>query len=329
MNGLMARFRADEPLYNLPEVLGNPLLCLRVFVLLNSIALTSAPLGRDVHHQEDDTWVLDPDFLRGVHYGCMRIATFIISGAYGLNSDHLTSDLPITLPLAALRQIGLPIPSILLMLSYPDNSWIGQWFGSREAALLQGNAYCTYARTGMAWVIECLRRSVLCGDRSEWKFGPLVDMPESVFLIMARESRPSAGLEMCYTRAFDFWIYPALDFDMARLIRPELTHIGIYRDRSACGLALLPFHVQNTEGSIQVGPIDRIIHSTFIRENAIIFFIHNDDAAHNSIVSNHQENTLSLSNSNNSSRASSVFSSSSSSSDELSSTSSGGTVFLY
>lgn len=129
-----------------------------------------------------------------------------------LSPDVSGFDFPITLPLAALRQSRLPIPSILFLLSYPHNGWIGQRFPSRAAALLQGQAYCTFARTGMAWVIECLRRSVQTGITSEWKFGAMLGMPESEFLTRALESSPSQDLEMRYTRASDFWVYPALDF---------------------------------------------------------------------------------------------------------------------
>lgn len=232
MNALMARFRVEEPLYNLPSVLGNALLVLQVFAMLhtaaltdpsfllrcqvftlvNSTALTSGPLGSDVLRLIDGDYVLRPEFLCGVHYGCLRIALFIIGGAYGFHPDVSGFDFPITLPLAALRQSRLPIPSILFLLSYPHNGWIGQRFPSRAAALLQGQAYCTFARTGMAWVIECLRRSVQTGITSEWKFGAMLGMPESEFLTRALESSPSQDLEMRYTRASDFWVYPALDF---------------------------------------------------------------------------------------------------------------------
>ena len=74
---------------------------------------------------------------------------------------------------------------------------------------------------------------------------------------------------------------------MAKLIRPELTHIGIYRDHSTCGLAILPFRVQNAEGTHQVGPMDLKIDALLNREPAISFFICDELSAHNTICLDH------------------------------------------
>jgi len=329
MNAHMERFRSNEPLFNLPAIIGNPSLVLRLFAMLNSIALSSGPQGSDVRCLSDGTYVLNPAFVISAHYGCSRLALIIISAAYGINTNVFTSGIPITIPLVSLRQVALPMPSILFLLGYPDNSWIQERFETHEAALLQGHAYCTFARMGMAWLLECLRRSIICGERTLWQFGAVLGMPEREFLAQARDFSASRGPEMRYTQAIDFMVYPALDFEMARLIRPDLTHIAIYRDRFTCGLAVLPFRVQNQEGTVQVGPMDELIARIFRMECATIIFIHDDSGAHNSVLADHDQNTLSLSNSANSSRSSSVQPGSSSSDDGSSSSSSDEVMFLY
>ncbi|KAJ7770682.1 hypothetical protein B0H16DRAFT_1452104 [Mycena metata] len=152
MQRAMDAFRSDEPLYNIPEVIGSPRLVLQLFAALNSIALTTSPQGRDIQLLPDGTWQLRPDFVTSIWHGCGHLATFIICAAHGFDMANYTGDLPFNLPLACIRQISLPAPSILLCLAYPQNPWIGRTFTTQAGALLEGNEYCTFTRCGMAWI---------------------------------------------------------------------------------------------------------------------------------------------------------------------------------
>lgn len=108
MQRAMDAFRSDEPLYNIPEVIGSPRLVLQLFAALNSIALTTTPQGRDIQLLPDGTWQLRPDFVTSIWHGCGRLATFIICAAHGFDMANYTGDLPFNLPLACIRQISLP-----------------------------------------------------------------------------------------------------------------------------------------------------------------------------------------------------------------------------
>ncbi|KAJ7770123.1 hypothetical protein DFH07DRAFT_768679 [Mycena maculata] len=314
MNGHMERFRSSEPLYNLATIIGDPGLCLLFFSFVNSVALSSSPHARDVGRLSDGTYILNPDFLAAVHYGCHNIAVCIISAFYGVNLDIFSSAVPFTVPLAALRQIGLPLPSILLILGYLENEWIQHRYPSREAALLQGNNYCLFARTGMAWLIECIRIM---------NFGAVFGISLCDFVRRAGDFSVPIGLELRHVQVGNFMHYPSLDHEMAHLIRPELTHIVIYRDRFTCALGVLPFRVQNSDGTVSVSPMDKLLASLFRLQTARILFIHDYNGADESVMADHSENTISLStsptSSANSSPAPSLYPASSSSSPSSSS----------
>ncbi|KAJ7154825.1 hypothetical protein C8R46DRAFT_1227642 [Mycena filopes] len=124
---------------------------------------------------------------------------------------------------------------------------------------------------------------------------------------------------------------PTLDIEMVRLIRPELTQVGILRDRFTCTIFILPYRVQNSEGTVDVGPMDRVVERVLNRQQgpAAVFFVANDVAADSTLLPEQDHITVSVSDSSNSSRASSLAPASPSSSDSNSSTLSGGTTFLY
>ncbi|KAJ7759772.1 hypothetical protein DFH07DRAFT_817131 [Mycena maculata] len=302
--------------------------------------LWDCPRTRDVGRLSDGAYLINPNFLAAVHYGCHSIALCIVSAFYGVNPDIFSASLPFTIPLAGLRQIGLPLPSILLILGYPENEWIQQRYPSQEAALLQGNNYCLFARTGMAWLVECIRRCIICGEDSLINFGAVFSISLHDFVEQAGDFSVPIGMELRRIQVGNFMQYPSLDHEMAHLIRPELTHIAIYRDRFTCALAVLPFRVQNSEGTVSVSPMDQLLASIFRLQSARIIFVHDDNGADESVMAEHDENTISLStspsSSASSSRASSVNPSSSSSSPASSSddssyfmSSSGNTTPMY
>ncbi|KAJ7731812.1 hypothetical protein DFH07DRAFT_846969 [Mycena maculata] len=308
MNGHMERFRSSEPLYNLATIIGDPGLCLRFFSFLNSVALSSGPRTRDIGRLSDGTYLINPNFLAAVHYGCHSIALCIVSAV-------LRASLPFTIPLAGLRQIGLPLPSILLILGYPENEGIQQRYPSQEAALLQGNNYCLFARTGMAWLVECIRRCIICGEDSLINFGAVFSISLHDFVEQAGDFSVPIGMELRRIQVGNFMQYPSLD------------HV-------------LPFRVQNSEGTVSVSPMDQLLASIFRLQSARIIFVHDDNGADESVMAEHDENTISLStspsSSASSSRASSVNPSSSSSSPASSSddssyfmSSSGNTTPMY
>ncbi|KAJ7751671.1 hypothetical protein B0H16DRAFT_1460212 [Mycena metata] len=244
---------------------------------------------------------------------------------------NYTGDLPFNLPLACIRQISLPAPSILLCLAYPQNPWIGRSFTTQAGALLEGNEYCTFARCGMAWILEFLRRRLVF-DISPWQIGAALGMLEAEFLSLAREIRTSDTLQMRHTRARSYWLCLTLDSDVARLIRPKVTHVGILRDHLTCAIFVLPYRVQDSTGSVVVSRMDQVMHRILAsrQHGATVFFVHSDDAADHNIISENPAVTLSVASSTTSSRSSSVAPSfSSSSSDGGSSTSSDGITFLY
>ncbi|KAJ7734496.1 hypothetical protein DFH07DRAFT_844832 [Mycena maculata] len=290
MNGHMECFWSSEPLYNLATIIGDPGLCLCLFSCLNSVALSSGPCTGDVGHLSDGTYLINPNLLAAVHYG-----------------------LPFTIPLAALQEISFPLP---LLLGYPENEWIQQRYPSGEAALLQGHNYCLFARTGMAWLVECIRRCIICGEDSLINFGSVFGISLRDFVEQAGDFLVPIGMELHHIQVGNFMQYPSLDHEMAHLICPELTHIAIYCDRFTCALAVLPFRVQNSEGTLSVSPMDQLLASIFRLQSAWIIFFH--DGAEKSVMAEHDKNTISLStspsSSASSSRASSVNPSSSSSS---------------
>ena len=311
------------PFFYIAALLGEPLCVARYFALLNGIAFTGAPFLRDVQSNPGSQgWRLNPSFVSSIHHGCTTIATIIICAAYGLDPRLYAGDLPLRLPVAAVHQVALPLPSILLVLGYPQNEWLQRVFETPEQALEEGRLYCRFARAGVAWFIECLRRSLRLDESTLWCFGAVIGLGESVFLSRVRQSQSSAGTLPQTT----FYNYPTLDFVGAGLIRPGFDYLGIYRDGDTIGLMLMPFRTTDNFPTSAIGPADDLVHAMFRGHTHTIVWVHNNAEAADAIVSIHNTNVASLAPSPTVSRAGSV--NPSSSSDEES-TSSGDTVYIY
>ncbi|KAJ7209316.1 hypothetical protein GGX14DRAFT_566503 [Mycena pura] len=308
MDDLVPSMEGTMPFFYIAALLGEPLCVARYFALLNGIAFTgleAQPFLRLLH----PSWV----YHHRHHHIC---------AAYGLDPRLYAGDLPLRLPVAAVHQVALPLPSILLVLGYPQNEWLQRVFETPEQALEEGRLYCRFARAGVAWFIECLRRSLRLDESTLWRFGAVIGLGESVFLSRVRQSQSSAGTLPQTT----FYNYPTLDFVGAGLIRPGFDYLGIYRDGDTIGLMLMPFRTTDNFPTSAIGPADDLVHAMFRGHTHTIVWVHNNAEAADAIVSIHNTNVASLAPSPTVSRAGSV--NPSSSSDEES-TSLGDTVYIY
>ncbi|KAJ7740090.1 hypothetical protein B0H16DRAFT_1694332 [Mycena metata] len=182
-----------------------------------------------------DAWVL---------WGsALRLARFFHAAAHGIDlTSAITQFIPIHLPIAALRDVGLTMPSLSFVLSYPENIFLRRRFPTPAAAIYAAETFCKWVDYHVLWLAECILRSSLKGLTTEWHFGIVlgmrkVDFIRQVVTSLAAGSEPYNFLQRLSGRLFN---YHALDIEIVRLIRPWFTHVGVLQGRTQIAAALYP-----------------------------------------------------------------------------------------
>ncbi|KAJ7278116.1 hypothetical protein C8J57DRAFT_1221975 [Mycena rebaudengoi] len=114
--------------FGVPTLLGglrSSTLYLMFLAELNSIALYHRWSATDVQpiiRYSVRTFQFSTTAAQGLWGGAQLIARFIHCAAHGIDlSSRLAHFIPAHIPIAALRDVGLPMPAISLLLGYPDN----------------------------------------------------------------------------------------------------------------------------------------------------------------------------------------------------------------
>ncbi|KAJ7729851.1 hypothetical protein DFH07DRAFT_781821 [Mycena maculata] len=212
------------------QVLGSRRVCGRVFCHLNSLGLTYKPVRSDLLltvRDRDEFWQIDPLIADGFWLTGRLLGNLVVSAAHGINFvDHAVPAVPIQMPIAALRAVGLPIPTILLVLGYPSNP------------LLDPTGFDTV-----------------------WDFGTVLGMGKDEFFDLVADSRAEAGLDeldiLLSTIEDAPLSYNELDFDVAELICPWYTHLGVVGDSTQVGVGLYPIE------SDLASPMDTLMSTGF------------------------------------------------------------------
>ncbi|KAJ7752205.1 hypothetical protein DFH07DRAFT_1031857 [Mycena maculata] len=186
-------------------------------------------------------WQIDPLIADGFWLTGRLLGNLLVSAAHGINFvDHAVPAVPIQIPIAALRAVGLPIPTILLVLGYPSNPLRHRRYSSPEAAVADCLLFIEWLEHNLCWLAECFRRIIL--RRSEgfdtvWDFGTVLGMGKDEFFDSVADSRAEAGLDeldiLLSTIEEAPLSYNELDFDVAELIRPWYTHLGVVACRTS------------------------------------------------------------------------------------------------
>ncbi|KAJ7506948.1 hypothetical protein B0H11DRAFT_2218785 [Mycena galericulata] len=207
-------------------------------------------------------WQIDPLIADGFWLSARLLGHLLISAAHGINFvAHAVPAVPILLPIAALQDVGLPIPTILLALSYPCNPFRLRRYASPEEAVADCLLFVEWYEHNLCWLAECLRRIISNGKHSVWDIGTVLGMQKDEFFDLIAESRAEAGLDeldILFSTIEEAPLsYNELDFDVAELIRPWYTHLGVVGDATHVGVGLYPIE------SELASPMDRVMYRGF------------------------------------------------------------------
>ncbi|KAJ6501338.1 hypothetical protein DFH09DRAFT_1364819 [Mycena vulgaris] len=197
----------------------------------------------------------------GLLGGGFLVARVIHCAAHGIDlATRAAQFIPAHLPIDALRQVGLPMPSISLLLSYPDNPFLRRRFPTRLAAIRAAERFSDWVQYNIFWLAECILRSRVKGPFSAWDFGAILGMTKGEFLRRITAAHPSPPTaQAIFPRTEGIFYYTALDLEIAQLIRPWYTHAGVLEGPTQIGAALYPVdhHL--------AGPMDVIMSTGFER----------------------------------------------------------------
>ncbi|KAJ7479905.1 hypothetical protein FB451DRAFT_1395462 [Mycena latifolia] len=234
---------------------------------LNSLGLSFQLFRNDLLRVQADRlefWIIDLLIADAFWLSARQLSILIVSAAHGINfTAHAAPAVPIRLPLAALRDVGLPIPTILLALSYPSNPLCHRRYASPEAAVADCLLFIEWYEHNLCWLAECLRRIISHGTHTVWDFATALDISsKDEFFNLIANSRKEAGLDeldiLFSTIEEAPFTFNDLDFgehsrysysvplvnwtvaDIAEIIRPWYTHLGIVGDSANVGIGLYP-----------------------------------------------------------------------------------------
>ncbi|KAJ7133956.1 hypothetical protein C8R43DRAFT_1133187 [Mycena crocata] len=182
------------------KVLVNTSIFNRFLCRLNGLAISFSLFRNDLRHVVADRmefWVIDPLIADGFWLSARQLGQLLMSAAHGINfAAHAAPAVPIQLPLAALRDVSLPIPTILLALGYPSNPLRRRRYVSPEAAIADWLLFVEWYEHNLCWLAECLRRSISNGKHTVWDFATALGVSsKDVFLAEVADSRREADLD--------------------------------------------------------------------------------------------------------------------------------------
>ncbi|KAJ7653584.1 hypothetical protein DFH06DRAFT_1133735 [Mycena polygramma] len=264
------------------QVLANPTIFGLFFARLNSLGASYKLLRNDLLRVVTDRlefWQIDPLIADGFWLSARQLGHLLVSAAHGINfAAHAAPAVPIQFPLAAIREPGLPIPTILLALGYPSNPLRHRRYASPEAAVADCLLFVEWYEDNLCWLAECLRRTISNGINTVWDFGTVLDMQKDEFFSGIANSRAEAGLDeldiLLSTTEDAPFNYNLLDLgesasvqfttlalikitDIAELIRPWYTHLGVVGDATHVGVGLYPIESEFSS------PMDRLMFKGF------------------------------------------------------------------
>ncbi|KAJ7244461.1 hypothetical protein C8J57DRAFT_1524936 [Mycena rebaudengoi] len=115
--------------------------------------------------------------------GAQLIARFIHCAAHGIDPNGTRAQfVPAHIPIENLREVGLPMPNISLVLSYPENPFLRRRFHSRLDVIRAAELFADWVNYWVFWLGECIRRSISMGGASSWKFGLVLGTGTAGFL---------------------------------------------------------------------------------------------------------------------------------------------------
>ncbi|KAJ7782046.1 hypothetical protein DFH07DRAFT_949723 [Mycena maculata] len=213
----------------------------------------------------DEFWQIDPLIADRFWLTGRLLGNLVVSAAHGINFvDHAVPAVPIQMPIAALWAVGLPIPTILLVLGYLSNPLLDRQYPSPEAAVADCLLFIEWLERNVCWLAECFRRIILqraMGFDTVWDFGTVLGMGKDEFFDLVADSRAEAGLnelDILLSTIEDAPLsYNELDFDVAEIIRPWYTHLGMVGDSTQVGVGLYPIE------SDLASPMDTLMSTGF------------------------------------------------------------------
>ncbi|KAJ7270570.1 hypothetical protein C8J57DRAFT_1227213 [Mycena rebaudengoi] len=195
----------------------------------------------------------------GLWGGAQLIARFIHCAAHGIDPNGTRAQfVPAHIPIENLREVGLPMPNISLVLSYPENPFLRRRFHSRLDVIRAAELFADWVNYWVFWLGECIRRSISMGGASSWKFGLVLGTGTAGFLAKVAGAGAPADLAPGQDwKTEETFMSDARDMEIARIIRPAFTHLGVMEGPTQIGVALHPVEYPIA------GPMDAIMDNGF------------------------------------------------------------------
>ncbi|KAF8142482.1 hypothetical protein K438DRAFT_2113551 [Mycena galopus ATCC 62051] len=232
------------------QVLMNDTLFAMFFNRINCLTLSYEFSPADfqfVHEDGMEFWIIADNKARALWDGVRTLSQLLLAAAHGIDlSGPDACVIPFLIPLARLEEVGLPMPNITLAHSYPKNPLLRHRFPSQEASHRSCLHVQSWYEKNLGWAVECLRRSIARGINSSWGFAEVLGMRKVNFLDRITDARMEAGVDeidvlfstLSTTDGFSYT--SALDFEVAHLLRPWFTHVGIIESSTSVGMAIYP-----------------------------------------------------------------------------------------
>jgi hypothetical protein len=113
----------------------------------------------------------------------IRVARFYHCAAHGIDlTSPIPQFVPIHLPITALLDVGLSMPLLSLVLSYPSNPFLTRRFNTPQAVIHTDETFCIWVDYHVLWLAECILRSSQNGLTTEWNFGAVIGMQKVDFI---------------------------------------------------------------------------------------------------------------------------------------------------
>ncbi|KAJ7887989.1 hypothetical protein B0H13DRAFT_1888543 [Mycena leptocephala] len=224
----------------------------RIFSLLyrrlNSLAVSYQPARSHILRvivNGNVAWRIDPLIADGFWLSARQLAQFIVSAAHGVNFlAHAVPAVPITLPTAALADVSLPIPSILLALSHPSNPLRHCLYASPENAVAECLLFSEWFDDNLCWLAEAIRRDFLKGKHSAWNYAPVLEIGEGEYYGEIADARADVGLDELAVLLSTIEEAPSdynrVDFDVAEIIHPHCSHFVVAGNSAEKWILLYP-----------------------------------------------------------------------------------------
>lgn len=148
----------------------------------------------------------------GLYGGAFFVARVVHCATHGIDLDSRAAQfIPVHIPTSLLREVGLHMPMISLVLSYPENPFLVRKFPTRLAAIRAAEQFQDWVNYNLFWLADCILRSRITGVESGWDFGAVIGVSKREFHRRMAEFVPNPTLDQIPFRADGTFYFTGMD----------------------------------------------------------------------------------------------------------------------